>query len=112
VIGFIKPGQLADLSLDTFPASDYGRLPALVKRVDTDALTPEKQKEVLGNDANGLFYTGLLTLERQSLQAGNKTIPLLPGMSLSADIQLRQRRMINVVMAFFEDKLRSLEQIR
>ena len=33
-------------------------------------------------------------------------------MSLSADIQLRQRRMINVVTAFFEDKLRSLEQIR
>ena len=112
VIGFIKPGQLADLSLDTFPASDYGRLPAIVKRVDTDSLTPEKQKEVLGTEANGLFYTALLTLERQSLQTGNKTIPLQPGMSLSADIQLRQRRMINVVAAFFEDKLRSLEQIR
>jgi HlyD family secretion protein len=112
VIGFIKPGQIADLSLDTFPASDYGRIPARVKRVDTDSLTPEKQKEVLGNDANGLFYTALLTIERQSLQTGNKTIPLLPGMSLSADIQLRQRRMINVVTSFFEDKLRSLEQIR
>ena len=112
VIGFIKPGQIVDLSLDTFPASDYGRLPARVKRVDTDSLTPEKQKEVLGNDVSGLFYTGLLTLERQSLQTGNKTIPLLPGMSLSADIQLRQRRMINVVAAFFEDRLRSLEQIR
>lgn len=112
VIGFIKPGQMADLSLDTFPASDYGRLPAVVRQVDTDSLTPEKQKELLGTDGSGLFYTAYLTLERQSLQSGNKTIPLLPGMSLSADIQLRQRRMINVVTAFFEDKLRSLEQIR
>jgi hypothetical protein len=33
-------------------------------------------------------------------------------MSLSADIQLRQRRMINVITGFFEDKLRSLERIR
>ena len=112
VIGFIKPGQVADLSLDTFPSSDYGRLPAIVKSVDTDSLTPEKQKEALGTEADGLFYTALLKIQRQSLRAGNKTIPLLPGMSLSADIQLRQRRMINVITAFFEDKLRTLEQIR
>ena len=112
VIGFIKPGQIADLSLDTFPESDYGRLPAIVKSVDTDSLTPEKQKEALGTESSGLFYTALLKIQRQSLQTGNKTIPLLPGMSLSADIQLRQRRMINLVTAFFDDKLRSLEQIR
>jgi len=112
VIGFIKPGQVADISLDTFPAADYGRLPAIVKRVGTDALTPENQKEALGNDTNGLFYPALLTLRRQTLQAGKKNIALQPGMTLEADIQLRQRRMINVLTGFFEDKLRSLERIR
>ena len=112
VIGFIRPGQLADLSLDTFPAADYGRLPAVVNRVATDALTPEKQKEALGTEAAGLHYTAILTLRRQSIQAGSKTIPLQPGMSLTADIQLRQRRMINLVTGFFEDKLHDLERIR
>ena len=34
------------------------------------------------------------------------------GMGLTADIHLRQRRMINVVTGFFEDKLRSLERMR
>ena len=112
VIGFIKPGQDADISLDTFPSEDYGRLPAVIQRVGTDALTPEDQKESLGTDASGLYYPAVLDLSRQDLKAGSKSIPLQPGMSLSADIQLRQRRMINVITGFFEDKLRSLERIR
>lgn len=112
VIGFIRTGQLADLSLDTFPAADYGRLPAVVQRVSTDALTPEKQKEALGSEAAGLHYTAILSLKRQAIQAGSKTIPLQPGMTLTADIELRQRRMINLVTGFFDDKLRSLERIR
>jgi hypothetical protein len=33
-------------------------------------------------------------------------------MSLSADVQLRQRRMLSVVAGFFEDKLRNLERMR
>jgi hypothetical protein len=33
-------------------------------------------------------------------------------MGLTADIHLRQRRMISVVTGFFEDKLRSLERMR
>lgn len=112
VIGFIQPGQRADLSLDTFPSADYGRLEATVERVGTDALTPEEQKERLGTDASGLFYPAVLNLSRQTLQAGSKGIPLQPGMGLTADIHLRQRRMINVVTGFFEDKLRSLERMR
>lgn len=112
VIGFIHQGQRADLSLDTFPSSDYGRIDATVASVSTDALTPEKQKEALGNDATGLHYPATLTLKRQTLQAGSKQIALQPGMSLSADVQLRQRRMLSVVSGFFEDKLRNLERMR
>ena len=81
-------------------------------KVSTDALTSEKQKEALGNDASGLYYPATLTLKRQTLQAGSKQIALQPGMSLSADIQLRQRRMLSVVAGFFEDKLRNLERMR
>ena len=111
-IGFIHAGQSADISLDTFPASDYGRLEAQLVRVGSDALTPEKQKEALGTEAAGLHYPAVLQLSRQTLQAGSRTIPLQPGMGLTADIHLRQRRMINVVAGFFEDKLRSLERMR
>lgn len=111
-IGFIHAGQTADISLDTFPAADYGRLEASVIRVGSDALTPEKQREALGTEVSGLHFPAVLRLSRQNLKAGDTEIPLQPGMGLTADIHLRQRRMINVVMGFFEDKLRSLERMR
>lgn len=111
-IGFIHAGQTADLSLDTFPAAEYGRLEAKVIRVGSDALTPEKQKEALGTESSGLHFPAVLQLSRQTLQAGARQIPLQPGMGLTADIHLRQRRMISVVTGFFEDKLRSLERMR
>ena len=40
------PGQQAGISLDAFEASDYGRLPARVLRVGSDALTAEEQARV------------------------------------------------------------------
>lgn len=111
-IGFVTPGQKAMLSLDAFPASDYGRLQARVKAVGSDALPPEQQQEVLGTSSKGLFFPATLELERQSLVAGRKAIPLTAGMSLTADLQLRQRRFISVFTAFFDDKLRALERMR
>lgn len=112
VIGFIRPGQRADISLDTFPSADYGRLEARVQRIGTDALTPDEQRERLGQDASGLHYPAVLSLSRQTLPAGRIAIPLQPGMGLTADVHLRQRRMINVITGFFEDKKRSLERMR
>lgn len=111
-IGFVLPGQTARISLTTFPASDYGRLPAVVQRVSNDALTADEQSEFLGTQASGLYYPAVLRLERQSIQAGRKQIPLQPGMGLTADIQLRQRRIFNLFTGFFEDKLRTLERLR
>lgn len=112
-IGFIQTGQKADLSLDTFPSSDFGRVEATVQRIGSDALTPEEQQKTLGTQAaTGLHFPVVLALSRQTLQAGSKQIPLQPGMGLTADIHLRQRRMINVITGFFEDKLRSLERMR
>jgi HlyD family secretion protein len=102
----------AKISLDTFPSNDYGRLPAVVRGVGSDALTPEEMRKALGAEATGLFYPVVLQLERQTLRAGKRQIPLKAGMTLTADLQLRQRPFISVLTSFFEDKLRSLERLR
>jgi HlyD family secretion protein len=112
VIGFISPGMAAKLSLDTFPANDYGRLPAVVQRIGSDALTPEEMRSALGAEATGLFYPVVLRLQQQHLQARGRAVPLKAGMTLTADIQLRQRPFISVITSLFEDKLRNLERLR
>lgn len=111
-VGFVLPGQRADISLDAFQASDYGRLPARVLRVGSDALTAEEQTRVLGTQTQGLYFPAVLELSHQYLPVGQRHIPLQAGMSLTADIHLRDRRFISVLTSFFEDKRRSLERLR
>lgn len=111
-VGFVLPGQSADISLDAFAASDYGRLPAKVQRVGSDALNAEEQGRVLGTQASGLFFPAVLELKQQYLQVGQRRVPLQAGMTLTADIHLRNRRFINLLNGFFEDKRRSLERVR
>ena len=111
-IGFIKPGQRADISLNSFNAGDYGFFPATVKRVGSDALTPDEQREVLGTDVQGLYFPATLQLSSQTLAIGARAIKLQPGMSLTADLHLRTRRFISAITDLMEDKRRSLERMR
>ena len=111
-IGFIQAEQRADISLTSFRASDYGYLEANVKRIGSDALTPDEQRRVLGKDAEGLYFPAILELSSQTLQVGSRRIPLQPGMSLTADIHLRDRRFISAITDLLEDKRRSLERLR
>ena len=54
----------------------------------------------------------MLQLERQTLQAGRRKVPLQPGMSLTADVFLRDRRFISTITGGLENRLRSLERMR
>lgn len=111
-IGFVHVGQKADISLDTFQASEYGRIPASVKRIGSDALTPSELIQALGSDAKGLYFPAVLALKSQGLMLRSRTAPLQAGMSLTADIKLRDRRFINLITSFFGDKRRDLERLR
>ena len=111
-IGFVGTNQRADISLNAFKASDFAYLPATVERVGSDALTPDEQQRELGQEAQGLYFPAVLKLQRQSLQLGQRSVPLQPGMSLTADIHLRDRRFISAITDLLDDKRRGLERMR
>ena len=111
-IGFIRTGQRADISLTAFNASDFGYLEAKVKQIGSDALTPEEQQRKLGTDAQGLYFPATLQLTSQTLKVGRRSIALQPGMSLTADLQIRNRRFISAITDLFDDKRRSLQRLR
>jgi len=112
VIGFLSPGQNAEISIATFPSSEFGSIPATVQSIGSDALTTQERAETLQTDAQGLFYPAVLQLRRQSLQGSTRPIPLKPGMALSADIQLRQRTFISLFTSFLDDRRKDLERLR
>lgn len=111
-IGFVRTGQSAQISFESYRSSDYGRIPAKVVRIGSDALTQEEQAKVLGTQVSGLYFPALLTLSRQDLPVGKVRLPLQAGMALTADILVRERKFIQIFTGFFEDKQRSLERLR
>ncbi len=112
-IGFVQAGQSAELSIETFPASSFGYVPATVERIGSDALTPEEQTQVLGTQAEGLHFPVILKLGRQTIPLPDKgSVPLQAGMALTADIKLRERRVISLLTGLFEDQRRNLQRLR
>ena len=76
-IGFVKVGMQADLSIDSFPASDFGVLKGKVKSIGSDALAPVRSMVDLS------IVTARIELSSQQFVLKNgKNLPLQVGMSL------------------------------
>jgi hemolysin D len=104
-IGFVKAGQAADISIDSFPATDFGVLEGTVRRVGSDALPPDQQKQTYR-------YPADIRLSNQQLKLKNgRLLPLQVGMSLTANIKLRKVSYLQLLLGGFQDKANSLREI-
>lgn len=85
-IGFIYEGQPAALKVETFNFQKYGTLPAVVETVSTDAVENKEGK---------LLYKTILRPEETEFHLiTGRTVPLVAGMSVSAEIKTKDKRII------------------
>ena len=106
-IGFVRVGMPADISIDSFPATDFGVLEGTVKSVGSDALPPDQQKQ-----RDEYRYPTTITLSSQQLKIkSGKQLPLQVGMSLTANIKLRKVTYLQLLLGNFQDKADSLREI-
>ena len=106
-IGFVRVGQPADISIDSFPASDFGVLEGKVLSVGSDALPPDQQQM-----RQGYSYPAVIKLDSQQLKIKNgKTLPLQVGMSLTANIKLRSVSYLQLLLNTFQSKTDSLREL-
>ena len=106
-IGFVKVGLPADLSIDSFPATDFGVLEGKVKSIGSDALPPSQQE-----NRPDYRYPALIKLDKQELIVrGGKQLPLQVGMSLTSNIKLRKVSYLQLLLGTFQDKVDSLREI-
>ncbi len=89
-LGFVKAGQLAAVTLETFPFTRYGTVGARVDVVTADAVTDEKK---------GSYYPAILTLRQKDMDIDGKRIPLSPGMNITAEIKTGKRRVIEYLLS-------------
>ena len=85
-IGFVRVGQKVDLSIDSFPATDFYVPNGSVKHIGSDVLPPDPSKGI-----NEYRFPTDISISSQQLKLKNgQTLPLQVGTSLTANIKLRK----------------------
>ncbi len=105
-IGFVSVGKKADISLDSFPATDFGVITGEVISIGSDALPPDPSLN------KGYRFPARIKLDTQQLILKNgKQLELQAGMGLIANIKLRKVSYIQLLLDTFNSKADSLRSI-
>ena len=97
----------ADISIDSFPSSDFGVLKGKLTRIGSDALEPDPQEQ-----RQELSFPVTIQLDDQQLKLkSGSSLPLQVGMSLTANIKLRKVSYLQLLLGEFQDKAESLQRL-
>ncbi|OUL37298.1 HlyD family secretion protein [Nostoc sp. T09] len=94
--GFLKKGMPVKIKFDAYPFQDYGVLEGHVSWISPDSKIQET------NQGKIEIYELEITLIKPYIEAGNKRISLTPGQTATAEVIIRQRRVIDFVLDPFK----------
>jgi hemolysin D len=104
-IGFVHPGQGAEIKVDTFNFTRYGLLHGNVVSLSQDAVPrdagksdPSKQSAVDGAAAEPA-YAARVSLDQTQMQVDDKLLNLSPGMAVTVEIKTGTRRIIDYLLS-------------
>ena len=95
-IGYIELGQKAEVKVETFDFQKFGVIEAAVTEISPDAVTDNNDREKKNK------YRLALTLNKNDVMVGTREVRLSPGMNVTAEIKIKQKRIID----FFLDPFR------
>jgi hemolysin D len=117
-IGFVHPGQEADIKIDTFNFTRYGLLHGKVISVSPDAFAPDprstdprqgnstdKAQGQAGGDnksdpaAKEAVYITRVSLDKTRMQIDDRIAELSPGMAVTVEIKTGSRRIISYLLS-------------
>jgi hemolysin D len=111
-IGFVHPGQPAEIKIDTFNFTRYGLLHGDVTSLSQDAIVRDKPPDKSGSakpegaladssepQGQELLYAARVSLDRTQMQVEDKLVNLAPGMAVTVEIKTGSRRVIEYVLS-------------
>ena len=110
-IGFVQPGQQAEIKIDTFNFTRYALLQGQVLSVSQDAIVRDRQQDRssdrnLGtqNDTSEpkgqeLNYSARISLDRSTMRIDGRTVNLSPGMAVTVEIKTGSRTVISYLLS-------------
>ncbi len=105
-IGFVREGMHTDVRIDSFPFSQFGDIKGKVISIGSDALPPDETYQ---------FYRfpATISLDKQNLDIQGRNISLQSGMSIVANIKVREERTVmSLFTEMFTKQVDSLKEVR
>ncbi|MBW4510761.1 MAG: HlyD family type I secretion periplasmic adaptor subunit [Scytonematopsis contorta HA4267-MV1] len=104
-IGFVQEGMKVDVRIDSFPFSEFGDIKGELVEIASDALPPEQTRPYYS-------FPAKIRLKGQSLSVNNRKLSLQSGMSISANIKLRERTVMSIFTDLFTQQIDNLKTVR
>jgi hemolysin D len=110
-VGFVHPGQKAEIKVDTFNFTKYGLLQGKVLSVSRDAIVRDKPAERsneknLGSNSESsepkgqeLNFAARVSLDRSQMQVDDEFINLTPGMAVTVEIKTGSRTVLGYLLS-------------
>lgn len=92
-IGFVRPGQDVELSLQAFPYQRFGTVRGTVRTVSSTVLGPS-DVGFPGLDLREPVFRIRVSLSRDTMNAYGQSVPMQPGMLVSAEIVFEHRSLL------------------
>lgn len=111
-IGYLLPGQRAALKIDAFPFQRHGTLSGQLRSVGAESLAPGDAGALpaSGQPLPGAYHRSQIVLDRAALRQLPDRAALVPGMTLSAEIQVGSRSVLSYflypILRGFDEALR------
>jgi hemolysin D len=109
-IGFVRPGQDAQIKVDTFNFTRYGLIHGRVISVSHDSIVrqmPEQEVDRLPGTSSGssepkgreLSYSARIALDQMEMMVDGTSVGLAPGMAVTVEIKTGRRRVISYLLS-------------
>ena len=90
-VAFLHPGQLATVKITAYDFSIYGGLKARVEDISADTIKDDTPN-------GGTFFRVTLRTDKNSLGTADKPLPIIPGMTASAEILTGQKSVLDYLL--------------
>jgi HlyD family secretion protein len=104
-IGFVREKMKVDVRIDSFPFSEFGDIKGEIHWIASDALPPDQTHPYYR-------FPIKIKLNQQLLNVKERKISLQSGMSVTANIQVREKRsVISLFTELFTKQIESLNEV-
>ena len=95
-VAFLHPGLAATVKITAYDYAIYGGLKGTVEHISPDTLKDD-QKAASGR-GDDTYYRVLILTDKSSLEAGGKSLPIIPGMVATVEIRTGEKTILDYLL--------------